>query len=66
MISEEFKIEAVKKLTEDRYFVASVANWIETTTHDLYIWIKCYGSDLSQYQTISYHPQTKKIVTESH
>ncbi len=47
---KEFKIEAVKQATEKRH---SVANRIGTTTHSLYAWIKRYGPDSSQYQTIS-------------
>ena len=50
---EEFKIEAVKQVTEKGHSVASVANRIGTTTHSLYAWIKRYGSGSLQYQTIS-------------
>lgn len=49
---EEFKIEAVKQVTEKGHSVASVANRIGTTTHSLYAWIKRYASVSSQYQTI--------------
>lgn len=50
---EEFKIEAVKQVTEKGLSVASVANRLGTTTHSLYAWIKKYGPDSSQYQIIS-------------
>ncbi len=50
---EEFKIEAVKQVTEKGHSVASVANRIGTTAHSLYAWIKKYGSSSSQYQTKS-------------
>ncbi|EKT60849.1 putative HTH-type transcriptional regulator, transposon related ORF [Providencia sneebia DSM 19967] len=34
---EEFKIEAVKQVTENGRSVASVANRLGTTTHSLYV-----------------------------
>ncbi|MCH7382266.1 IS3 family transposase [Acinetobacter dispersus] len=40
--SEEFKIEAVKQVTEKGYNVAEVAARLGTTTHSLYAWIKRY------------------------
>jgi len=40
---EEFKIEAVKQVTERGYSVAEVAQRLDTTTHSLYAWIKKYG-----------------------
>ncbi|MEQ1278721.1 IS3 family transposase [Acinetobacter soli] len=39
---EEFKIEAVKQVTEKGYSVAEVATRLGTTTHSLYTWIKRY------------------------
>ncbi|WP_151958462.1 IS3 family transposase [Acinetobacter junii] len=39
---EEFKIEAVKQITEKGYSVADVAAHLGTTTHSLYAWIKRY------------------------
>ncbi|WP_119025218.1 IS3 family transposase [Acinetobacter soli] len=39
---EEFKIEAVKQVTEKGYSVAEVATRLGTTTHSLYAWIKRY------------------------
>jgi len=41
--TEEFKIEAVKKVTERAYSVAEVAERLGTTTHGLYAWMKRYG-----------------------
>jgi transposase len=43
---EEFKIEAVKQVTEKGHSVADVARRLGTTTHSLYAWIKRY--DLQQ------------------
>ncbi|MEZ8146436.1 transposase, partial [Enterovibrio norvegicus] len=42
---EEFKIEAVKQVTEKGHRVADVAHRLGTTTHSLYAWIKRYGPD---------------------
>ena len=39
---EEFKIEAVKQVTEKGHSVAEVAARLGTTTHSLYTWIKRY------------------------
>ena len=39
---EEFKIEAVKQVTEKGHSVAEVAARLGTTTHSLYVWIKRY------------------------
>ena len=41
--TEEFKIEAVKQVTERGYSVAEVAERLGTTTHSLYNWLKRYG-----------------------
>ena len=41
--TEEFKVEAVKQVTERGYSVADVAQRLGTTTHSLYAWIKKYG-----------------------
>ena len=39
---EEFKIEAVKQVTEKGHSVAEVAALLGTTKHSLYDWIKRY------------------------
>ena len=40
---EEFKIEAVKQVTDRGYSVAEVTGRLGTTTHSLYAWLKKYG-----------------------
>lgn len=47
---EEFKIEAVKQVTERGFSVAEVSAQLGTTTHSLYAWIKRYGPDAETYQ----------------
>jgi len=46
--TEEFKIEAVKQVTERGYSVAEVAERLGTTTHSLYAWIKRHGEQSPQ------------------
>jgi len=47
---EEFKIEAVKQVTDQGHSVAEVARRLGTTTHSLYAWIKKYGPDSAEHQ----------------
>ncbi len=49
----EFKIEAVKQVTDRGYSVADVADRLGTTTHSLYAWLKRYGEQSPQ--------QSKKV-----
>lgn len=50
---EEFKIKAVKQVTEKGHSVADVVNRLGTATHSLYAWVKRYGPDSSQHQAQS-------------
>lgn len=47
---EEFKIEAVKQVTDRGHSVADVASRLGMTTHSLYTWIKKYGPDSADHQ----------------
>ena len=40
---EEFKIEAVKQITENRYPIAEVSSRLGVSQHSLYKWIKQYS-----------------------
>ena len=46
--TEEFKIEAIKQVTERGYSVADVADRLGTTTHSMYAWLKRYGEQSPQ------------------
>ena len=46
--TEEFKVEAVKQVTERGYSVEDVARRLGISTHSLYAWRKKYGKG-SQY-----------------
>lgn len=41
--TEEFKIEAVKQITERGYSIQEVATRLGTSNHSLYAWRKKYG-----------------------
>lgn len=55
---KEFKIEAVKQVTEKGHSVADVAVRLGTTTHSLYAWIKQYDPQQSQVKE-SYDPSAE-------
>jgi transposase len=40
---EEFKIEAVKQITENRYPIAEVSKRLGVSQHSLYEWVKRYS-----------------------
>ncbi len=50
---EEFKIEAVKQITERKYPVADVAARLGVSTHSLYAWMKCYSTTAAERQQAS-------------
>ena len=41
--TEEFKVEAVKQVTERGHRVGDVAKRLGTSPHSLYQWLKVYG-----------------------
>lgn len=48
---EEFKIEAVKQVTQRNHSVADVAERLGVTSHSIYNWIKKYGPNADENQT---------------
>lgn len=42
--TDEFKIEAVRQVTDRGYSVAEVADRLGVTTHSLYAWVNKFGS----------------------
>lgn len=57
--TEEFKIEAVRQVTDRGHSVAEVAKRLGVTTKSLYDWIKRYGDEQAQHAQIS--DQQKEI-----
>jgi len=51
--AEEFKIEAVKQVVDRSYKVNDVAARLGVTSKSLRAWVKRYGDEDSQYQTIT-------------
>ena len=47
---EEFKIEAVRQITERGHKVADVAVRLGVTPHSLYAWVKKYGPEAGAYR----------------
>lgn len=47
---EEFRIAAIRQITEGGYAVSDVARRLEVTTHSLYSWLKKYGPESATYQ----------------
>ena len=48
--TEEFKIQAVKQVTDQGYSVASVSGRLGVTSSSLYNWIKAYGPDSEEHR----------------
>ena len=48
--TEEFKIQAVKQVTDQGYSVASVSERLGVTSSSLYNWIKAYGQDSEEHR----------------
>lgn len=51
--AEEFKIEAVKQVTERGYKISDVATRLGVTYKSMHDWIKKYGDQGSQHQQIN-------------
>jgi transposase len=51
--SEEFKIEAIKQITERNYPIGQVSKRLGVTTKGLYAWIKRYSDGPSQHSQIT-------------
>jgi len=48
---EEFKIEAVKQVTERNHAVSDVAQRLGVTSHSIYNWSKRYGPKTAEHQS---------------
>lgn len=56
---EEFKIEAVKQITENRYPIVEVASRLGVSQHSLYAWVKQYS--LPQSERIEVQSQQSEL-----
>ena len=57
--TEEFKIEAVKQITERNYPIGEVAKRLGCTTKSLYNWLERFGNKKPHYREIT--DQQKEI-----
>lgn len=48
--TEEFKIQAVKQVTEQGYSVSSVSERLGVANATLYGWVKLYGADSAEHR----------------
>lgn len=63
--TEEFKIAAVKQVTENGYTIADVAKRLGVTTKSLYNWQARYGAKADEYQaTQSSSDELRKLKAE--
>lgn len=56
---EEFKIEAVKQVTDRGHSVADVADRLGVTSHSIYNWLKKYGPKAAEH--VANTEEAKKI-----
>lgn len=63
--TEEFKIQAVKQVTDQGYSVASVSERLGVTSSSLYNWIKAYGPDSEEHrQSLEQSDRIKQLEKE--
>ncbi len=63
--TEEFKIEAVKQITERGYAVSEVAERLGITSNSLYNWRRKYGNGESNHnQTSDHQAEIRKLKSE--
>lgn len=63
---EDFKIEAVRQVTDRGYKVAEVAQRLGVTVKSMHDWISKYGSNSSQQEEIRKLKAELRRVTEEH
>ena len=62
---EEFKIEAVKQVTERGHAVADIANRIGVSQHSLYEWVKRYSvPEPERFEAQSQSAEIRKLKAE--
>ncbi len=57
--TEEFRIEAVKQVTEQGHRIADVASRLGVTTHSMYAWVKRY--EVPEHERLTSQDQTHEI-----
>ena len=63
--TEEFRIEAVRQVTDRGYSVPEVAKRLGVMTKSLYSWLKRYGEHMQQYQARQQqHAELRRLKAE--
>jgi transposase len=62
--TEEFKLEAIKQVTERGHAVADVATRLGVSSHSLYAWIKRYGDGSDTAQAKDHQEENKRLKAE--
>lgn len=63
--TEEFKVEAVKQVTERGYPVAEVSKRLGVSTHSLYQWVRqCKVPESERLATKDQHAEIKRLKAE--
>lgn len=63
--TKEFKVAAVKQVTENGYSIADVAKRLGITTKSLYNWRNRYGENAEEYEAKqSSHEELRRLKTE--
>lgn len=63
--TEEFKIQAVKQVTDHGHSVSSVAQRLGITTSSLYNWVKAYGPDSEEHRaSLDQNAKIKQVEKE--
>ena len=57
--TEEFKVEAIKQITERHHSVSDVAERLGVSTHSLYKWLKLYSAQSGS--TVQHNDQQTEI-----
>lgn len=62
---EEFKIEAIRQVTERQHPVAEVAGRLGVSTHSIYAWLKRYSTQTGQkQQDVSHQDEIRQLKAE--
>jgi len=63
--TDEFKIEAVRQITERGHKVAEVASRLGVTTHSLYSWVRKYGKPpAAQQSELAQNAEVRRLRAE--
>jgi transposase len=62
--TEDFKIDAVKQITERGYTVGDVSQRLGVSTHSLYAWVKRYSTPLDSAAKVDQSSENRRLKQE--